>query len=89
MTDIGASPWAVQGELLTWAPSVMPIDGVYRMYVTVGDRARRTQCIAVASSLGPAGPFTLEARGSLVCGRTGAIDANPFRAAAGTLWLDW
>ncbi len=82
-------PWAEQGKLRTWAPSVLRIAGEYRMYVTVGHRARQSQCIGVATSAHPAGPFTLDPSGPLICGGSGALDANPFRAADGTLWLDW
>ncbi len=81
--------WAEQGKLRTWAPSVLHVGGAYRMYVTVGDRAHQAQCIGVASSARPAGPFTLAPSGPLVCGASGALDANPFRAADGTLWLHW
>jgi beta-xylosidase len=81
--------WAEQGKLRTWAPSVIRIGAVYRMYVTVGDRAHQIECIGVASSVTPTGPFRLEASGPLLCGQSGAIDASPFRAADGTLWLDW
>jgi beta-xylosidase len=80
--------WAVQGRL-TWAPSVIAIEGEYRMYVAVGDKAHHSHCIGVASSANPAGPFSLDATGPLVCGRSDAIDPSPFRAADGTLWLAW
>ena len=78
--------WARTSNL-TWAPSVRRVGRKFLMYLTVFDNRRGTHCIAIATSKHAAGPFTLAAA-PLVCG-SGAIDASPFQAADGSLWLTW
>ena len=50
------------------------------MYYTVRDRAHRVQSISVATSAGPAGPFTDSSSGPLICQleRGGSIDPDPY-----------
>jgi beta-xylosidase len=80
--------WARPGW--TWAPGVLPIGGVFRMYYTVRDGASGRQCISVATAASPAGPFTDASTGPLVCQLTngGSIDPSPFVGPSG-VYLHW
>lgn len=82
--------WASAGR--TWAPGVMHIGGQYVMYYTVRDTALNVQCISVATSANPAGPFLDASSGPLVCqtANGGSIDPNPYLdPASGELYLLW
>jgi beta-xylosidase len=82
--------WASTG--LTWAPAVIQLAGSYVMYYTVRDTALAMQCISVATSATPAGPFVDHSTGPLICQTTdgGSIDPNPYRdPASGKLYLLW
>ena len=81
--------WAVAGK--TWAPGVVWLPFVYVMYYTVHDRASGLQCISVATSSTPRGPFVDRSSGPLVCQITqgGSIDPSPFVAPDGHLYLVW
>ncbi len=86
----GLPGWASAG--LTWAPGVTQVGSTYVMYYTVHDPALAMQCISVATSSSPAGPFTDNSSGPLVCqtGDGGSIDPNPFvDPASGRLYLLW
>lgn len=92
--------WATLG--FTWAPDVRRRDGRYIMYfdsiaqpTLYFDRAatgfsRYAQCIGVATSTVPGGPFVGE-RSPLICDfrAHGAIDPRTFLAPDGQLYLDW
>lgn len=79
--------WAQPG--FTWAPGVLSSGGTFLMYYTVRDAASGRQCISVASSTGPAGPFADTSSAPLVCQLTnsGSIDPTPFVAATGSYLL--
>jgi hypothetical protein len=59
------------------------------MYYTVRDAASGRQCISVATSAGPRGPFADTSSGPLVCQLTnsGSIDPSPFVGPTGTYLL--
>jgi len=80
-------PWAKRGW--TWAPEALKMDGGYRLYFTAKDKKSGQQCVGVASSGDPQGPFTSQATEPLVCQHElgGTIDASPFRDADGNLYL--
>jgi beta-xylosidase len=80
--------WARPGW--TWAPGVLAVGGVYRMYYTARDAASGRQCVSVATAASPAGPFTDSSSGPLVCQLTngGSIDPSPFVTSGGT-YLQW
>lgn len=83
-------PWASAG--LTWAPGVMQFGSLFVMYYTVHDPALGRQCISVATSVDPAGPFVDSSAGPLVCQirNGGSIDPNPYYdAATRTTYLIW
>ncbi len=67
----------------TWAPEVIAAaDGKgYRMYFTARDTASNKQCVGVATSDKPEGPFKSTKDKPFVCqlGEGGTIDASAFR----------
>jgi beta-xylosidase len=73
--------WASSQNGLTWAPEVIEIGSTYVMYYTTRDVKSNKQCIGVATSEKPEGPFTDTTTGPLVCQAEegGTIDASPFR----------
>ena len=87
MPEVGT--WANRGN--TWAPEVVAAAGGHLLYYTARDRASDRQCIGVAYSAAPGGPFVDEADKALICqaGEGGSIDASPYLDEAGALWLHW
>lgn len=85
----GVASWARPG--FTWAPSVARVPGGFALYYAVRDRASERQCIGVATSTAPQGPYVDRTTAPLVCPRDhgGAIDARPFRDEEGHLYLTW
>jgi beta-xylosidase len=81
--------WAGWGR--TWAPAVLERDGTYVLYYTVRYEAGGRQCISVATSSDPAGPFVDRSDGPLIFQeeRGGSIDPSPFVDADGTAYLLW
>ena len=83
-------PWASAG--LTWAPGVIATRSGYAMYYTVHDPSLAEQCISVATSATPAGPFTDTSTRPLVCQTAdgGSIDPNPYvDPVTGMRYLVW
>jgi beta-xylosidase len=80
-------PWAREGW--TWAPEVIRHENRYLLYFTAKERSSQKQCVGVASSADPRGPFTSAATEPLVCQRDigGTIDPHAFRDADGRLYL--
>lgn len=76
--------WASAGGAWVWAPDVIQIGSRFVLYYTARDTALGRQCIGVATSERPAGPFRDESAQPLVCQRAlgGDIDASPFRDGA-------
>lgn len=83
--------WANGG--FTWAPEVTTTaDGKgYVMYFTARDAASNLQCIGVATSNKPEGPFQSTAEKPFICptGEGGAIDAGSFVDDDGTRYVLW
>jgi beta-xylosidase len=82
--------WASAG--LTWAPGVLQVHSRYVMYYTVHDPTLGEQCISVATSDAPKGPFTDSSSQPLVCQTSdgGSIDPNPYvDPSNGTRYLLW
>jgi beta-xylosidase len=79
--------WAKPG--FTWAPEVLRTPGGFVLYFTARHEASGLQCVGAASSQDPRGPFTSQATQPLVCQYAlgGTIDASPFRAPDGQLYL--
>lgn len=83
----GLPGWASPGA--TWAPSVMALGSGYLAYYTVRDIGSGLECVTVAASTSPAGPFVDTSKAPLVCQAGGSIDPSPFVDATGTAWLLW
>jgi beta-xylosidase len=85
MPALGA--WAKEG--FTWAPEVIEHGGRWLLYYTASSRKLDMQCLGVAVSDNPRGPFRDPSADPLVCqtAEGGTIDANPFRDADGKLYL--
>ncbi len=83
--------WAQLGGSYVWAPEVIQIDEQYVLYFTARDKEADLQCVGVATSAEPQGPFQSTADEPLVCqvDEGGSIDASPFRDEDGTLYLYW
>ncbi len=81
--------WAVAG--MTWAPGVAQVEGRFVMYYTVHDGSSGRQCISVATSLTPGGPFQDTSTAPFICQLAdgGSIDPSPFVAPDGHLYLVW
>ncbi len=79
--------WARPG--FTWAPEVVRIGTGYVLYFTARERASDLQCVGVARSADPRGPFVSEAAAPLVCQRAegGTIDPSAFVDADGGRYL--
>lgn len=89
---LGAIPsWAQSG--LTWAPDVsLAADGTtFVMYFTARDKASDKQCIGVATSDKPAGPFASDTQGPLICQADigGSIDPSSFVDEDGKRYILW
>jgi beta-xylosidase len=81
--------WIIPGK--TWAPEVTAIaPETYVMYFTAANFRPSAQCIGVATSASPTGPFTVQGDGMLVCPVEdgGAIDASTY-AENGSRYLLW
>jgi hypothetical protein len=84
----GLPAWASPGA--TWAPSVVgAAGGGYIAYYTARDVGSGLQCVSVAVSFLPAGPFVDASKAPLVCQPAGSIDPSPFVDASGARWLLW
>jgi len=79
--------WAKPG--FTWAPEVLRTPTGFVLYFTARHATSGLQCIGAATSTNPRGPFISQASAPLVCQDAlgGTIDASPFRAPDGQLYL--
>jgi hypothetical protein len=83
----GLPRWADPGA--TWAPGVLQLHGAFIMYYAT--EAGSSECISVATSGTPEGPFIDQSSGPIVCqrGLGGSIDPAPFLSTAGAPYLLW
>jgi arabinan endo-1,5-alpha-L-arabinosidase len=82
--------WAEAGR--TWAPDVAALpDGRFALYFTAQERESGRQCIGVAVSDAPTGPFVSDQAEPLICplDEGGAIDASSFVDDDGSRYLAW
>ena len=76
----------------TWAPEVLKLhDGLYLMYYTAEWIEVGLQCIGIAESRRPLGPYVDRNKRPFICQQDegGSIDADPFRDDDGSLYLYW
>jgi beta-xylosidase len=99
-TDLGEAlpalpAWASTEPGLTWAPAVLRRGDAYVLYYTTRHAASGFQCISVATSTHPAGPYVDGSPAPLVCQVgddapfCGSIDPSPFVDDDGTPYLLW
>jgi beta-xylosidase len=83
--------WAVPNFEYAWAPGVIQIENKFVMYHVARDKEIDKQCIGVAVSDNPAGPFTPSNDEAFICQGDlgGSIDAYPYRDDDGKLYLYW
>ncbi len=74
-----------------WAPEVLHAGDKFLLYYTARDKASGYQCIGLAASDAPDGPFRDTSDQALICQTRegGSIDASPFRDQDGSLYLYW
>ena len=79
--------WSRRG--FTWGPEVIRIGNRYVLYFTAPHVRSNQQCIGVAVSADPRGPYQPQGEGPIVCQTQlgGTIDASPFRDQDGQLYL--
>lgn len=82
--------WAAPRRDLVWAPEVFDTGDGFTLHYTAHDRASDRQCIGVARSSSPDGPFRPVGDGPLVCpaAEGGAIDASGY-TEGGQRYLLW
>jgi beta-xylosidase len=83
--------WATSQDELTWAPVVLERNGKYLMFYTARATDMHVQCISLAVSDQPYGPFVDHSTHPLICPTHlgGAIDPSPFMDADGKIYLLW
>jgi len=76
---------------LSWAPAALQTDAGYLLYITLPDARSGQQCIAVARSATPEGPYVGVGDGPLLCQHDlgGSIDPAVTRDRAGHLHMLW
>jgi len=82
--------WTSPGRV--WAPEVaVHAPDRYVMYYTTRDNASGHQCIGVAVSSTPTGPYVDKSPEPLInqTAEGGSIDASPFQDSTGRRWLYW
>jgi beta-xylosidase len=83
--------WSILNSGYTWAPGVMQIEDQFVMYYVAREKEVDKQCIGVATSEDPDGPFTDPNEEAFICQGDlgGSIDAYPYRDDDGKLYLFW
>ncbi len=81
--------WVTGG--FTWAPEVAIVPGGYALYYTARHAESSRQCIGVAFSKEPTGPFFDDSSQPMICqlSEGGSIDASPFTDTDGQRYLYW
>ena len=84
------APW-ISSDGRFWAPGVTRLDDRWLMYYTAHDRRSGLQCIGVATSANPQGPYVDPSAKPLICQTTigGSIDPDPFVDDDGSAYLLW
>ena len=81
--------WADRNR--TWAPAVLPRAGGYVLYYTARHRDSGHQCLSVATSPRPDGPFVDGSAAPFLCQHElgGSIDPSPVLDVSGRPFLVW
>lgn len=83
--------WAKPNFGFTWAPGVMEIGDRFVLWFVARDAGSDRQCIGVATSDSPEGPFADDRDEPFICQADlgGSIDPYPFRDEDGRLLVYW
>jgi beta-xylosidase len=83
--------WAALNFGYTWAPGVIQIGDTFLLYYTVRVQEADRQCISLATSATPEGPFTDDSSEPFICQLDlgGSIDPYPYQDPDGQLYLFW
>lgn len=83
--------WAMLNSGYTWAPGVLQTEDQFIMYYVARDEDFDRQCIGIAVSEDPDGPFRDSNDEAFICQNQlgGSIDAHPFKDVDGKLYLLW
>jgi hypothetical protein len=83
--------WAAPSFSMTWAPAVLAVGGYFLLYVTTEEAGSGLQCIALAESATPEGPYLDSSARPFLCQRSlgGSIDPTVVRSGDGHLALVW
>ena len=83
--------WVNLSPSNVWAPEVMKVGDEYLLYYTARDKTSDRQCVGLAVSDAPDGPFRDTSDSPFICQSEegGSIDASPFRDDDGRLYLYW
>ena len=75
----------------TWSPGVVALDGRYVMYYATEVAGTGDECISIATSAVPTGPFVDTSAAPLLCQSSlgGSIDPQPFVDPDGMAYLYW
>ncbi len=84
-------PWADPAGGLTWAPGGIQIGENFILYYTTRALEAGRQCLSLATSPGPEGPFQDTSTAPFICqvDLGGSIDPYPFQDEDGTYYLLW
>lgn len=87
----GLARWVDLSNPNVWAPEVMKVGEEYLLFYTARDKTSDRQCIGLAMSDSPSGPFRDRSETPFICQSEegGSIDASPFRDEDGKLYLYW
>lgn len=83
--------WQPSAKGLTWAPEVVETSAGFVMHYTARDVQAGRQCLAVAVSEAPEGPYVDASDAPLLCQYDlgGSIDSSPFQDEDGKRYLLW
>jgi beta-xylosidase len=83
--------WSLLNFGNVWAPGVIQIEDKVVMYYVARNKETDKQCIGVAVSDSPEGPFSNASEEAFICQADlgGSIDPYPFRDEDGKLYLYW
>jgi hypothetical protein len=75
----------------TWAPAVAMLGGHFELYYAVDVAGTNTECISVATSTNPVGPYIDSSTGPLECQESlgGSIDPSVFMGGPRAPYLVW
>ena len=83
-------PWAQPSISMTWAPAALHVGNSWILYFSTEEASSQLECIGRAISSHPAGPYTDDSSGPMLCQRSlgGSIDPSMV-SSSGVSFLLW